>query len=64
MAAARELAVDLTRSFMVGDSTADVGAGRQAGCRTVVLGTAADTGADFVAAAWPEAVAHIVSARV
>lgn len=37
--AARELGLDLTRSFMVGDSIADVQAGRAAGCRTIYLGT-------------------------
>jgi histidinol-phosphate phosphatase family protein len=35
--AARELAVDLARSWMVGDSDVDVAAGARAGCRTALL---------------------------
>jgi D-glycero-D-manno-heptose 1,7-bisphosphate phosphatase len=36
--AARALAIDLTDSWMVGDTDADVGAGRAAGCRTALIG--------------------------
>ena len=36
--AAEELEVDLSSSFMVGDSPKDVAAGRAAGCRTIFLG--------------------------
>jgi D-glycero-D-manno-heptose 1,7-bisphosphate phosphatase len=35
--AARELELDLTRSWMIGDSDADIEAGRRAGCRTVLV---------------------------
>lgn len=35
--AARELNVDLSRSWMIGDSQSDVEAGRRAGCRTVLI---------------------------
>ena len=35
MRAARELELDLARSFMVGDRPSDVEAGRRAGCRTI-----------------------------
>ena len=35
--AARELQVDLTISFMVGDTDTDIQAGRAAGCRTVLI---------------------------
>jgi histidinol phosphatase-like enzyme len=45
--AAREYGVDLARSFMVGDSAVDVGAGRAAGVRTVRLDTAYGRGADI-----------------
>jgi D-glycero-D-manno-heptose 1,7-bisphosphate phosphatase len=40
-AAARELRLDLGRSWMVGDTDADVEAGLAAGCRTIRLGTEA-----------------------
>ena len=36
--AARDWAVDLTTSFMVGDRWRDIDAGRAAGCRTVLVG--------------------------
>lgn len=36
--AARELNLDLSRSWMVGDSSRDVEAGRAAGCRTIFIG--------------------------
>jgi D-glycero-D-manno-heptose 1,7-bisphosphate phosphatase len=35
--AAAELALDLSSSWMIGDTDADVGAGRNAGCRTVLV---------------------------
>jgi D-glycero-D-manno-heptose 1,7-bisphosphate phosphatase len=35
--AARELQIDLTRSYMVGDRASDVEAGEAAGCRTVFI---------------------------
>ena len=53
--------VDLERSFMVGDSWRDVGAGRSAGCRTLLIG-AADVGrpaADLVVGSLEEAVLEI-----
>jgi D-sedoheptulose 7-phosphate isomerase len=37
--AAKELALDLNGSFMVGDRLSDVAAGRRAGCRTVLVET-------------------------
>ncbi len=36
--ASRELAIDLSRSWMVGDSRCDMEAGRRAGCRTILVG--------------------------
>ena len=54
--AARELGLDLARSFMVGDKPGDVEAGRAAGCRTVLLG--GDGAAD-----WDEAVARLLGAE-
>jgi D-glycero-D-manno-heptose 1,7-bisphosphate phosphatase len=35
--AARERSIELTESWMVGDSDTDIGAGRAAGCRTVLV---------------------------
>lgn len=35
--AAKELKIDLSRSWMIGDSSADVGAGQAAGCRTILV---------------------------
>jgi D-glycero-D-manno-heptose 1,7-bisphosphate phosphatase len=49
---ARELGLDLDRSFMVGDKPADVEAGRTAGCRTVLFG-----------GDWGEAVGYLLSAE-
>ena len=40
--AARELDIDLARSYMVGDSLTDVEAGLAAGCRTILLSDADD----------------------
>lgn len=37
--AAKELDIDLTQSWMIGDSYRDVGAGHRAGCRTILLDT-------------------------
>jgi D-glycero-D-manno-heptose 1,7-bisphosphate phosphatase len=36
--AARELGIDLTKSYMVGDGLTDIEAGSRAGCRTVFVG--------------------------
>jgi D-glycero-D-manno-heptose 1,7-bisphosphate phosphatase len=38
LAAAREFGLDLTKSWMIGDSAIDVEAGRRAGCRTAYVG--------------------------
>jgi D-glycero-D-manno-heptose 1,7-bisphosphate phosphatase len=37
LAAAHDLDIDLSASWMVGDGDADVGAGRAAGCRTILV---------------------------
>jgi len=63
LAAAAEMDIDLTRSWMIGDSDRDVEAGRSAGCRTILISSAhADPGhpqeskPDFVAVNLREAV--------
>ena len=43
--AAREHAIDVARSIMVGDKMSDVAAGHAAGCTTALLGKAKDAGA-------------------
>jgi histidinol-phosphate phosphatase family protein len=50
--AARELGLDLERSFMVGNSDVDVAAGEAAGARAILLADGTD---------WPEAVRRIQS---
>jgi D-glycero-D-manno-heptose 1,7-bisphosphate phosphatase len=40
---ARDLELDLSRSWMIGDSETDVLAGQAAGCRTVLIGSAPQT---------------------
>lgn len=69
--AAREMGIDLARSWMVGDGLTDVQAGRRAGCRTVLVGRMKcelchlmedmDARPDAVAANLPDAVAFIAA---
>jgi histidinol-phosphate phosphatase family protein len=60
--AAREHGLDLAKSWMVGDTHRDVGAGRAAGCRTILVGgspSGLDVGPDFaVRDLW--AAAHLI----
>jgi|CXWL01.1.fsa_nt_gi D-glycero-D-manno-heptose 1,7-bisphosphate phosphatase len=52
MLAARDRGLDLGRSWMIGDSSRDMLAGKAAGCRTILLGsrkTASREGADHLA---------------
>jgi D-glycero-D-manno-heptose 1,7-bisphosphate phosphatase len=57
--------VELGASFMLGDGWRDVGAGRAAGCRTLLLRRAYNDGvtADLEAASLGEAVATILGER-
>lgn len=61
LAAAERHELDLRRSWMIGDSSRDMEAGRAAGCRTVLVGAAGGNAAaaDFVAADLREAVAIV-----
>jgi D-glycero-D-manno-heptose 1,7-bisphosphate phosphatase len=60
LAAAGELGLDLTRSFMVGDKPADAETGRNAGCRTVLLGAAEAGEADHVSSGWDDALTYLL----
>lgn len=61
--AAEEHAIDLQRSWMIGDSGRDVEAGRAAGCRTILIGNAdsTTTNADHRAKDLPSAVEIVLS---
>ena len=58
--AARELDVDLTHSWMVGDILHDVEAGRAAGCRTILLTNGNETEWHLTALRWPDLIADDV----
>jgi len=66
--AARELNINLSGSYMVGDSPTDVAAGRAVGCRTILVSDADDPPVngqrpDFVAADLAGAVQVIAEGR-
>jgi len=66
-AAARELEIGLSASWMVGDKASDIAAGAAAGCRTVLVGSAARAGdgspaPDHRTASLPGAVRIILGA--
>jgi D-glycero-D-manno-heptose 1,7-bisphosphate phosphatase len=61
--AARDHDIDLSSSWMIGDSHADVEAGRNAGCKTALLAARDDsvkTNADIVARSLLEAIRQIL----
>lgn len=62
LSAAAELGIDLTRSYMVGDSWRDWEAGRRAGCTTVQVGSEVSVsgGAQYAVANLVEAVQTIL----
>jgi len=63
LAAARQHQLDLSESWMIGDSEIDVAAGRNAGCRTarvITEGERAVGSADVVAQSLPDAIRQIL----
>ncbi len=63
--AARDLDLDLTRSWMVGDSPCDVAAGRRAGTRTALVGARVDghAGPDVTGATTSEVLHRVAAAH-
>jgi D-glycero-D-manno-heptose 1,7-bisphosphate phosphatase len=60
---ARELDLDLSASWMIGDSLSDVAAGQEAGCRTVLIaGNGTATTATFVAPSLAAAADLVIGA--
>lgn len=62
--AAREHQIDLTSSWVIGDSDIDIEAGRNAGCRTVRIvkgGEVANGSADMLARSLPDAVNQVLA---
>jgi D-glycero-D-manno-heptose 1,7-bisphosphate phosphatase len=64
--AARELLLDLSASFFVGDKASDIAAGHRAGCRTIFLVGGTEpvperVEADFVARDWREVADWILN---
>jgi D-glycero-D-manno-heptose 1,7-bisphosphate phosphatase len=57
--AARELGLDLERSWMIGDSGSDIAAGRAVGCHTASVNPVRSDDADVVAGSLEEAAALI-----
>jgi D-glycero-D-manno-heptose 1,7-bisphosphate phosphatase len=66
LTAAQDRGIDLAASWMVGDSESDVLAGRNAGCRTIRIGspdTDCSTAADELAKSLVQAVNVILAAE-
>jgi histidinol phosphatase-like enzyme len=63
LAAARDHQIDLSASWMIGDSMADIEAGRKVGCRTVLVASGDGFPAskpDLVAASLLEGVQQVL----
>jgi len=70
--AAKELEIDLKQSFMIGDKSIDIEAGRRAGCRTILVKTGYgseevrrnDVECSYIADDLYHAVKHILSPSI
>ena len=60
LAATRDLGIDLSRSWLVGDAGRDIDAGRAAGCRTILLGAAGDANPHHAVRTLPDAADTIL----
>lgn len=59
--AARDMDIELSGSWTIGDNESDIEAGRRAGCRTVLLSRKqVETNADFIAPGLPEAAGIVL----
>ena len=58
--AAKEFNIDLTKSWMVGDSDSDIMAGKNAGCSTVLIG---ESDENMCASNLLEAVDYIIGRK-
>jgi D-glycero-D-manno-heptose 1,7-bisphosphate phosphatase len=61
--AAQDFNIDLQSSWMIGDGKNDIGAGKNAGCKTTLIGGDQTIGADLTAPSLLEAVKQIISFR-
>ena len=61
--AAKEFNIDLSQSFMIGDGDNDVLAGKNAGCKTILLGNSDNVDADYCCNNLLEAVNYILYER-
>ena len=61
--AAQDFNIDLSDSWMIGDSASDIEAGRRAGCRTGFVGTGGCNAADLSALSLNELVTQLLSYR-
>lgn len=58
--AAKDFNIDLDNSWMIGDDKRDVGCGKNAGCKTVLIGNEDGSGADYIAESLLDAINKIL----
>jgi len=61
--ASEELGISLARSYMVGDKSTDIEAGKRAGCQTILFGTGFSVPGvtpDYLAANWADVLQHVL----